>query len=113
MQSNPISLVIVAIIHGRENEPCGWGSLLLNLLFVASEKDNLESTKQTHDHLTHNSTMQKKGGGMKLEGPIVSSIHRAALTDSPAVSKADTESHRDKTVKGERGRGDWRTQDIY
>lgn len=32
-QPNPISSVIVAIIHDRENEPRGWDSLLLNLFF--------------------------------------------------------------------------------
>lgn len=47
------------------------------------------------------------------EGSIVSILHRAALTGSSAVSKADTVSHRGKIVLGERGRGKWRTKDIY
>lgn len=64
--------MIVVIIQDGENEPRGWDSLLLNLFFLASEKDNLEcslqkkkkktmSTKQTHALLTHNGTMQEKG----------------------------------------------------
>lgn len=74
-QPNPISSVIVAIIHNRENEPCGWDSLLLNLFFLASEKDNLECspqnkkkkkkktmrTKQTHALMALNNTKQEKG----------------------------------------------------
>lgn len=47
------------------------------------------------------------------EGSIVSPLHRAALTDSSALSKADTVSHRSKIVSGQRGHGDWRTQDTY
>lgn len=35
---NPISSVIVAIIHDRVNEPRGWDSLVSNLFFLASEK---------------------------------------------------------------------------
>lgn len=67
---NPISSVIVAIIHDRVNEPRGWDSLLLNLFFSSPrKKDNLEcsppkkttSTRQTHALLTHNNTMQEEG----------------------------------------------------
>ncbi len=54
-QSNPISSVIVAIIHDRENEPHGWNSLLLNLFFLASEKTilNLANEQKTMNQSKH------------------------------------------------------------
>lgn len=88
-----------------------------------NKKDNLEcnrqkgekkkkamSTKQTH-MLCWPTIIQCRN--REPEGSIVSAHHRAALTDSSAVSKADTVSHRGKIVKGERGRSGWRTRDIY
>lgn len=101
--------------------------------FLASEKDNLECnphfkkiiikkkkksrethqvcTKEIHMVCWHTTLSSTK------KSPIVSILHRATLTDSSAVSKADTVSRRGKIFiyffKGERGHGDGRTQDIY
>lgn len=80
--------------------------------FLASEKDNLECNPHfkkiiikkkkeqrntpsvhkgnTYGLLTHNTKQHKK------KSPIVSILHRATLTDSSAVSKADTVSRRGK-----------------
>lgn len=69
-QPNPISSVIVAIIHDGENEPREWGSLHFSLFFLTSEKKAIlnvahqkkkMSTKQTRALLTHNTTRKEKG----------------------------------------------------
>lgn len=103
-QPNPISSVIVAIIHDGENEPREWGSLHFSLFFLTSEKKailNVAHQKKKKwarsKHVLCWPTIPQ-GRKKEPEGPIVSTHQKAALTVTSAVSKADTVSHHGEIV---------------